>query len=224
MNPDISCLLSLQNVQLGYSVSVYNKTVIAGAPNAQSSCESMKDVIFPSCAFCISSYYSAIQIAAIYAGAAHIFDFNYETMEWEFVQKITTPASVTGDQVGFSTAMRGKFVVLGSPFNSQFGTNTGYIYTYERGGDDGNTFTQLASIFNPNFTPNGNFGWSIAVNRNGTIAVGAPGDRSGVGSVYIFKTRTYAQWNLVGTIEPTDVLASPETNGNFGWSVAINDE
>lgn len=106
--------------------------------------------------------------------------------------------------------------MLGSPFNSQFGNSTGYAYFYKRGGD---TFTQLASIFNPTFTINSNFGWSVSVNRNGTVAVGAPGNGgTGVGAVYIFKTASFAQWNLVGTIEPTDVTAS------FGWDVAINDE
>lgn len=145
-------------------------------------------------------------------------------MKWEYVQKITTPASTTGDQVGFSTSMRGKFVVLGSPFNSQFGNNTGYVYIYERGGEDGDTFTQLASIFGPNLSPNSNFGWSVSVNRAGTLAVGAPGDRGSVGSVYIFKTLSFGQWNLVGTLEPTDITASPETYGNFGWSVGINEE
>lgn len=110
--------------------------------------------------------------------------------------------------------------MLGSPFNNQFGNSTGYAYFYKRGdGEDGDTFTQLASIFNPTFTINSNFGWSVSVNRNGTVAVGAPGNGgTGVGAVYIYKTATFAQWNLVGTIEPTDVTAS------FGWDVAINDE
>jgi hypothetical protein len=120
--------------------------------------------------------------------------------------------------------MRGRFVVLGSPFNRQFGNNTGYIYIYERAGEDGDTFTQLASVFGPDFTPNSNFGWSVSTNRNGTVAVGAPGERGNIGTVFIFKTETFSQWTLVGKLEPDNIAASPSTYGNFGWSVAINDE
>ena len=86
-------------------------------------------------------------------------------------------------------------------------------------GEDGDTFSQLASIFNPTFTVNSNLGWSASVNRLGTVAVGAPGSGgNGVGSVFIYKTLTFAQWTLVGRLEPTDITSS------FGWVVAINDE
>ena len=90
------------------------------------------------------------------------------------------------------------------------------------GGEDGDTFTQLSSVYPPNFTIQGKFGWSVSTNREGTIAVGAPADRGGVGSVYIFKTSSLATWSHVGTLEPSDVIASP--NGNFGWDVVITDE
>eukprot|EP00956_Cyclotella_meneghiniana_P034845 scaffold108711_cov26-Cyclotella_meneghiniana.AAC.1 len=99
--------------------------------------------------------------AAIYAGAAYIYNFNYHTGNFNFVQKITTPASNTEDAVGISTSIRGEWIVLGSPFNSQFGNSTGYAYFYKRGdGDDGgeeskqdsDTFSQLASISHPSYT------------------------------------------------------------------------
>lgn len=90
---------------------------------------------------------------------------------------------------------------------------------YKRGGEDGDTFTQLASLFNPTFTVNTNFGWSVSVNRFGTVAVGAPGNGgTGVGAVYIYKTLSFSQWTLVGAIEPPGITAS------FGWDVAISDE
>jgi hypothetical protein len=174
--------------------------MVVGAPNAQSS-------------------------SAIYAGAAYIYNYKYDTAQWKFVQKITNPSSRTGDQVGFSTTIRGKFVVLGSPFNSDSGYHSGAIYIYERGNENGDTFTQLGTQYSPKFTVEGHFGWSVSTNKNGTIAVGAPSDRSGAGSVYIFKTGAlFAQWTLVGTIEPSDVTVSPGTNGNFGWDVKITDE
>lgn len=113
--------------------------------------------------------------------------------------------------------------MLGSPFNSQFGNNTGYIYIYKRMNGEF-TFTQLASIYNPNFAINGMFGWSVSINSHGTIAVGAPGDRAKKGSVYIFKTSSPTQWAYVATLEPDGASSAPSTEGNFGWDVVINEE
>eukprot|EP00804_Cyclotella_cryptica_P000057 CCRYP_013743-RA/>CCRYP_013743-RA protein AED:0.16 eAED:0.16 QI:2268/1/1/1/0.69/0.66/27/153/931 len=187
----------VQDAQLGYSVDVYNKTVVVGAPFARSS-------------------------ASIYAGGAYVFNFNYDTKTWEYVQKITTPASRTGDRVGFSVTIAGRFAVLGSPYNSQFGNATGAIYIYDRGGQDSDTFAQQDTKYSPSLGPNSLFGWSVSTNSNGTIAVGAKGDRNAKGSVYIFKTTQFASWTHVFTIEPDDVTASPSTGGNFGWDVVID--
>ncbi|KAL7519364.1 hypothetical protein ACHAWX_004128, partial [Stephanocyclus meneghinianus] len=187
----------VQDAQLGYSVDVYNKTVVAGAPFARSS-------------------------ASIYAGGAYVFNFNYDTKKWESVQKMTTPASITGDRVGFSVSISGRFIVLGSPYNRQFGNATGAIYIFDRGEDGGDTFAQQDMKYSPSLSPNSLFGWSVSTNSNGTIAVGAKGERNAKGSVYIFKTTQFALWTHVFTIEPDDVTASPSTGGNFGWDVVID--
>ena len=215
----------MENAKLGYSVNAYNRTVVVGSPRARSSGE--HEFLFVTL-HCITISLMLLPPAAIYAGAAYIYNFNYHTGNFNFVQKITTPASTTEDAVGISTSIRGEWIVLGSPFNSQFGNSTGHAYFYKRGdGDDGgedskqdsDTFSQLASISHPSYTVNSNFGWSVSVNRFGTVAVGAPGSGgNGVGSVFIYKTLTFAQWTLVGRLEPTDITSS------FGWVVAINDE
>ena len=168
-------------------------------------------------------FYPLVLLAAsIYAGGAYVFNFNYDTQKWEYAQEMTTPASITGDRVGFSVTISGRFVVLGSPYNRQFGNATGAIYIYDKGGNDGDTFTQKETKHSPSLTPNGLFGWSVASNSNGTIAVGAKGDRNAKGAVYIFKPNELDSWTHVFTIEPDDITASPSTGGNFGWDVAID--
>ena len=135
---------------------------------------------------------------------------------------MTTPASITGDQVGFSVSISGRFVVLGSPYNRQFGNATGAIYIFDRGEIGGDTFAQQDTKYSPSLFPNSLFGWSVSTNSNGTIAVGAKGERNAKGSVYIFKTTQFASWTHVFTIEPDDITESPSTGGNFGWDVAID--
>jgi hypothetical protein len=153
-----------------------------------------------------------------------VYNFNYEKQKWEFMQKIATPASVTGDRVGHSVSISGKYLVVGSPYNSQFGNHTGNIYIYQQASEDSDSFTASDTRYSPIPSLNADFGWSVDVNSKGVIAVGAKGDRGTVGSVYIFKTSSVTTWTHVFTIAPTDSTASSSTGGNFGWAVAIDEE
>ncbi len=64
------------------------------------------------------------------------------------------------------------------------------------------------------------FGWSVAVDGD-TIAVGAPGDEAGRGSVYVF-VKPEGGWR--GTLTETARLvpSGGADNSQFGYSVAVN--
>ena len=152
-----------------------------------------------------------------------VYNFNYEKQKWEFTQKITTPASVTGDRVGHSVSFSGRYLVVGSPYNSQFGNHTGNVYIYQQASEDSDSFTASDTRYSPIPSLNADFGWSVDVNSKGVIAVGAKGDRGNVGSVYIFKTSSVTTWTHVFTLDPADIVPS-HPYGNFGWAVAIDEE
>ena len=116
----------------------------------------------------------------------------------------------------------GRYLVVGSPYNSQFGNHTGNIYIYQQASEDSDSFTASDTRYSPIPSLNSDFGWSVDVNSKGVIAVGAKGDRGNVGSVYIFKTSSVTTWTHVFTIEPAGSTASPSTG--FGWAVAIDEE
>ena len=131
------------------------------------------------------------------------------------------PSFGIGDDVGTSVAIRGNYVVVGAPLNDVFGINSGSVYIFERG-EGGDTFSQLATLYQPSPEVSALFGWSVTVNKFGTIAVGARAARVARGSVYIYKNTGSAQWTLVSTLEPL-VTSDPTNGGNFGWDVAIDD-
>lgn len=105
--------------------------------------------------------------------------------------------------------------------NDQFGINSGAAFVFERV-EGGNTFTQLATLYSPSPAVSALFGWSVAVNAVGDIAIGARGDRIAQGSVYVYqKAGANSQWNLIDTLAP-DVTSDPPNVGNFGWSLAFD--
>jgi hypothetical protein len=183
------------NYLLGTSVSIYNRTAVVGAPLAES-------------------------VASVTSGAAYIYNFNKDNGKWEYTQKMT-PTFGIGDAAGTSVSMGGNYVVVGIPLNDQFGGNSGAIYIYEReqGGD---TFTSIGATYSPTPAVSALFGWSVAVNKNGVIVVGARADRTARGSVYVYKKTGNQVWTLADTLEP-DVTQDPTNGGNFGWSVAIDE-
>jgi hypothetical protein len=138
------------------------------------------------------------------------------------VQKLTSLSSAELDRFGYSVAINEKYVVVGAPQNDGNGSNNaGAAYVFERGADGDDAFGLVSNLLSPAPAISAQFGWSVAVNSNGVIAVGAKGDRIAKGSVYIFK-RKGSEWVHVFTLEP-DVIQSYPNLGNAGWSVAIDD-
>ena len=134
---------------------------------------------------------------------------------------MTSSSSFDLDKFGFSVSISDSYIVAGSPQNDRFGTNAGAAYVFQKGESGGDTFIPAYDLYSPDPAPSALFGWSVSVNSNGVIAVGAKGDRTAKGSVYIFKPAEEG-WTHVFTLKP-DVTASFVNVGNAGWDVAIDD-
>jgi hypothetical protein len=85
------------------------------------------------------------------------------------------------DRFGHLVSLSGKYLVVGSPHNSQYGYQTGSIYIFERETESSVYFAQQEHIYSPIPTFHGDFGWSVDVNSKGVIAVGAKGDHDMIG-------------------------------------------
>ena len=159
--------------------------------------------------------------AGDFTGAAYIFAYDYNARDYKYVQKLTSSSSSDLDKFGFSVSIKESFVVAGAPQNDRFGANAGAAYVFQKGGSDDDAFVPAYDLVSPDPAPSALFGWSVSVNSRGVIAVGAKGDRTAKGSVYIFKP-VGSGWTHVFTLKP-DVTASFFNVGNAGWDVAIDE-
>lgn len=166
--------------------------------------------------------HQSCQSGDITGGAAFVYSISNDDENLELTQKLTNAKLNTGDKFGFSVSINDKYVVVGAPQNDGDSTNTGAAYVFQKGVGGDDAFSLVYDLISPTPENSAQFGWSVAVNSNGVIAVGAKGDRVAKGSVYIFKPNA-TLWEHTFTIEP-DVTASLANLGNAGWSVAIDDE
>jgi hypothetical protein len=125
---------------------------------------------------------------------------------------------VDDDQFGYSVAIDGDTVVVGT-YQDDDGTSSGsaYVFTKPAGGwANGNETGKLTASHGAQAD---HFGYSVAVDGD-TVVVGARGDSTQAGSVYLF-TKPATGWDDVN--EATKITASDgDDSHRFGWSVAVD--
>ncbi len=174
----------------------------------------------------------------------YIFEYKLNDLptgqyEWVFIQKLT-PSNSNGDLVGRSVSLYGKvihnfdvrlsssifsiyfnsllymyvgeFLAVGAPYDEDQG---GVVHVFRRP-EESETFQQLVTLVSPTPSRFGYFGWSVAVDEDGDIAVGARRERSDQGSAHVYKRVTGPDWTLVQDFEP-DI-----SSFDFGWSIAMD--
>jgi hypothetical protein len=128
---------------------------------------------------------------------------------WTEQAKLTASDTVTGDDFGFSLAMSGNTLVVGSP-------RAAYIFVRT-----GGVWTEQAKLTAPDTTANIGFGWSVAISGHtvvvGAISDGAAGDFAY--SAYVF-VRKGEGWTWQAKLTASDAGADDA----FGWSVAVSGE
>lgn len=141
------------------------------------------------------------------------------------------------DQFGWSVALSGDTLVVGTPFEDSRATgingdeadngmfSSGAVYVFVR---NGATWTQQAYVKASNTGSGAHFGFSVAVSGD-TLVVGAPGERSGsvadpsdesainAGAVYVFE-RSGTTWSEQAYLKASNI----GTGDLFGWSVALS--
>ncbi len=145
-----------------------------------------------------------------YSGSAYVFRTSDGGATYDQVVKLTASDAASGDYFGWSVAIDGGTVVVGS-----YWKEAAYVF---RTSDGGATYIEAAKLTASDAaTYDDYFGWSVAIDGN-TIVVGAYDDAPG-GSVYVFRTSdggaTYGQ---VAKLTADDAA----TYDDFGKSVAID--
>ncbi|HEV7783541.1 MAG TPA: hypothetical protein VGO58_19850 [Chitinophagaceae bacterium] len=148
-------------------------------------------------------------------GSASIYRYNGSS--WVLMQKITDASGAAGDFFGFSVSISGNYVAIGIPFddvgaNANQGSES--IYQY-----NGSNWVFMQKITDPSGDVNDNFGYSVAVSGNCTVA-GAyadDGNNADQGSASIYQY-SGSNWTLMQKI--TD--GSGAAGDFFGFSVSIS--
>lgn len=146
------------------------------------------------------------------SGAAYIFTSNGGG--WSLQGKLTASDAASEDWFGYSVAVSGDTVVIGTPFRDPgSGHATGSAYVFTR---SGTSWTEQQILTASDASDYEYFGYSVAVDGD-TAVVGAYGDSSYKGAAHVF-TRTAGTWTEQAKLTATDGVS----NDYFGMRVAIN--
>jgi hypothetical protein len=147
-----------------------------------------------------------------YAYASHAYVFNTET--GALLRTLTSPNAQTDGHFGSDVALAGNVVAVGAENETADGYS-GAGHTYLFNVLTGNLIRTLTS---PNAVAGGAFGSTLAADGN-TLAVGAQTEAAngyaGAGHTYIFNAAT-------GALLTTLTSPNAQTNGEFGWTLAVS--
>lgn len=150
-------------------------------------------------------------------GAAYLY--NESSGVWNLTATFLNPDPNTTDLYGFSVAMTTGVVVVGAPrtpssSNSVPGPGAAYIYAEAAGIWPTSPTVTLAD---PGATSGDTFGYAVAASMT-NVAVGAPGNGTITGQVYMYTANSSGAWPAT----PTAALTSPYQYTSFGTSLAIS--
>tara|TARA_Y100000004_G_scaffold153265_1_gene176857 strand:+ start:7623 stop:9008 length:1386 start_codon:yes stop_codon:yes gene_type:complete len=148
-------------------------------------------------------------------GAAYVYYRSGTT--WYFQARLTPTDLEHYDNFGFSVAIDGDYVIVGSRYEDPGGTQSaGAAYIFVR---SGTSWSQQQKLIAYDKGQNDQFGFSVAIDGL-TAIVGAPRQdhtSTDTGSVYVF-VRSGTSWYVQQQLTASD----PGQNDQFGFSVAID--
>jgi outer membrane protein assembly factor BamB len=144
-------------------------------------------------------------------GAAYLFDATTGNL----LQTFLNPNPAGASQFGFSTAISGNKVLIGTPFDDTGAIDSGAAYLF-----DATSGKLLQTFLNPSPTYFGLFGRSVAINGdkiliNALNNINSDAGRTSIGTVYLFDA-------ITGNLLQTFVHPTPNENDQFGYSIGID--
>ncbi len=150
-------------------------------------------------------------------GSAFVLQKNGNS--WEHVAVLSASDGAGGDKFGSSVDVSNTTIVVGVPYDDDSGAYSGSAYVYEKPDSGWSDMTETAKLTASEGEGLDYFGFSVGV-FDSTIVVGAFGDGSSSGSVYVFE-KTDSGWT--DTTEIAKLTASDSYYLDyFGVSVGIS--
>lgn len=162
------------------------------------------------------------------AGAGAVFVYTRSGAAWSQQAYLKAPNAEAGDNFGSAVAIDGDTIVVGAPAEdsnqttvtngtSASGNNAaaaaGAAYVFRR---TGGSWAQEAYLKGSGLAAGANFGYAVAISGD-TIVVGAHGENSATGAIYVFK-RSGTSW----AEEQRLTAVNGHAGDDFGISVAIS--
>ena len=145
------------------------------------------------------------------SGSAYVFVRSGDT--WTRQAKLTAVDGAGADYFGDAVALSGDTAVIGAYGDDDAGQNSGSVYIFTRTGTD---WAQQAKLRAADAAAFDYFGAAVAISSD-TAVIGAHGDDSSSGSVYVF-TRSGTDWEQQAKLRAADAAGWDY----FGYSVAIS--
>ncbi len=146
-----------------------------------------------------------------FQGAAYVF--RYDGTSWTQEQELLASDAGFLHYFGWSVAIYGDFIVVGS-LNAAT-TGAAYVFRY-----NGSTWVEEEILTATDAAPDDRFGLSVDIDAN-TVLVGAPSNDDNAidsGSVYVFSWQGGSVWGEGVKVNASD----PVAGGMFGSAVAIS--
>ena len=157
------------------------------------------------------------------SGSAYVFTRG-STFNWTQIAKLTASDGAADDYFGRSVSIDGDTIVIGSPYEDVYGSNSGaaYVYTRNTAGSLTSGWTQRAKLTASDGAAGDYFGHSVSIDGD-TIVIGAWYDTdqgSHSGSAYVFTRNTDGSfgWTQRAKLTASDAAA----NDNFGECVSVD--
>jgi len=151
-------------------------------------------------------------------GRVYVFAQSNGTWSTSPVAELNDPSAVFGEDFGYALALSadGTVALIGTPQLSP-GPGTVFIFVAQSGAWG---LSPIATLSDPMSNVQDNFGSSLALSSNGTVAlVGAYGSDKGSGTAYLYRS-TGGVWSAT----PEASFSDPDAAAGdfFGYSVALS--
>lgn len=139
---------------------------------------------------------------------------------WNEVDPLLASDGVNGDRFGWAVDIDGEVIAVGASEDTLPQVNQGSVYIFRPDAQSPGQWEEVAKFFGNEVGPRDLFGSSVDL-QGDRLAVGAPGENSRPGAVYIFERATgpVESWSQIQHLEPS---ATHPTDNEFGFDIALD--
>ncbi len=145
-----------------------------------------------------------------------VYVARWDGQTWSYDSTVEGPETTPFDGFGTSAAVEGDVIAVGSPYDSQFGADSGAVHVYERQSRD---WVHILKLTPNSPSADGRFGSSVAMSGD-LLVVGSPFETATTGKIFVFERTGPTSWQQVSEL----ILPAPDQaiEENFGQWVDVD--